>query len=948
MGDRMNWTRYVRGRLRLEGLQPAREAEIVEDVARQLDDAYREALASGASPATAQERAEHHIRDWNALARDLSATSRQRQPAADRWSERLDDRVVTPEGHFSHLARLRQDIVHGWRTFRRTPALTAVAVLTLALGIGANTAIFSVMRALMFRALPVANPETLVVVTDPESGGMMSGIEGETRSLLSYHEFEGLRDGSGEVLDGTFAFGSTVIRAPLGTDGDSAGPLGSVSLVSGGYFPALGVVPATGRTFGVEVEGARLAHPVAVVSHRFWRTRLNEDAAAVGRTMRIRQTPFQIIGVMPPAFTGLVIGSAPDVWVPVTMQEAVAPGRDWLTQRPGVASRTMFLHVLGRLKPGVTLAQANATLDAVYRRNLQVEAEQITDPERRKSLLDSNLVVREARYGLSSLRGEYRQPLYVLMGLVGLLLLLACANIANLLLARATGRGRELALRVALGAGRSRLIRQLLTESVMLAGIGAAAGLLVAYWGDRLLVRLVAGSATTTVSLETPLDAGVLAFTAGLTMLTGVLFGLAPAIRATAMDLNVALRGTAANIAGAGRRAGRWPMGKVLAGAQVGMSVLLLIAAGLFVRTFQHLADVPVGYDSDRLLMFRLNPLPDGHKQAAVDPLFEQVLQRIENTPGVRGVTLSYDGLFYGRELGASVSFAGLAPPPGADMDTAFDLVAPKYFGTIGIPVVLGRDVTPQDSTGLPGCWLNQTAARDFFRDESPVGRRMTAHFSFGDIEFEVRGVVGDARSQSVRGDVGRRIYLPFFGSAVKPTDGVFEVRTAQEAKALVPAMRAAIQDVNGSLTLPAFFTVPELVGEGLARDRLTAQLSMLFSALALVLASIGLYGVLSYNVGRRVSEIGVRLALGARRGGIVGLVVREAMTVTVAGLIAGIAAAFAATRLVETMLFGLTPRDPLTFVGAAVVLLVVAALAAAAPAWRASRTDPLTALRSE
>jgi predicted permease len=947
MADRADWTTVVRRRLSLTGLQAAREAEIVEDVARQLDDAYREAIASGASETDARARAERHIADWDALARELSATSRLRQPAVDRWSERRDDRVVTREGQFSHLARLRQDLVHGWRTFRRTPALTAVAILTLALGIGANTAIFSVMRALMFRSLPVAHPETLVVLTDPESEGMMSGIEEQARTLLSYHEFEGLRDGAGEVLDDVFAFSSSVQRVPLTTDGIPAGATGFVSLVSGRYFPTLGVVPAAGRVFGVEVDAARLKHPVAVVSHRFWRSRLNEDPAAIGRTIRIRQTLFQIVGVMPPEFSGLVIGSAPDLWVPVTMQEAIAPGRDWLAQPPGLARRTMFLHVLGRLKPGVSLAQANTALDAVFRRNLQTEAEQIADPERRKSVLNANLVVRDARYGLSSLRAEYRQPLYVLMGLVGLLLVLACANIANLLLARATGRGRELALRVALGAGRARLIRQLLTESVMLAGMGAAAGLLVAYWGDRLLIRLVSGNATS-VSLDTPIDAGVLAFAAGLTILTGVLFGLAPAIRATAVDLNLALRGTAANIAGATRRPGRWPMGKVLAGAQVGISVLLLIAAGLFVRTFQHLADAPVGYDTDRLLMFRLNPLIDGHKQPSLEPLFEQVLQRLESLPGVRGATLSYDGLFYGRELGAAVSFAGMTPPAGADMDTAFDLVAPKYFSTIGIPVRLGRDVASEDSTGLPGCWLNQTAASDFFKDDSPLGRRMTAHFSFGDLTFEVRGVVADARSQSVRGDVGRRVYLPFFGSGVKPTDAVFEIRAAGDPKALVPGLRAAIQEVNNSVTLPTFFTVPELIGEGLARDRLTAQLSMLFSALALVLASIGLYGVLSYNVGRRVSEIGVRLALGARRGGIIGLVVREALMVTVAGLAVGLAAALAATRLVETMLFGLTPRDPLTFVGAAAVLLVVAALSAAAPAWRASRTDPLTALRTE
>jgi predicted permease len=942
------WTDDVRRRLTLSGLTPAREAEIVEDVARQLDDAYREALASGAEEADARARAERHIADWPALSADLSRSSRERQPALDRWSGRLDDRAITPAGRFNRLAQLRQDLVLGWRMLRRAPALTAIAVLSLALGIGANTAIFSVLRAVMFRELPIPRADSLMVLTDPESEGMMSGIEIETRTLLSYHEFQSLRNERvAGVLDGLFAFGSSVLRAPVTSDSSGAEETQAVSLVSGTYFPTLGVPPAAGRAFGAEVDRARLAHPVAVISHRFWQSRLGGDPSVIGRTIGIRRTPFQIVAVMPPEFTGLVVASKPDVWVPLLMQEAVAPGRDWLTQPPGAARRTMFLHVLGRLKPGVTMEQAGATVDAEFRRALQAEAEGIADPERRKSLVNANLVIRDARYGLTWLRAEYRQPLYILMALVGLLLLLACANVANLLLARATGRGRELAVRVALGAGRARLVRQLLTESVLLAGIGAAAGLLVAYLGARLLVRIVSGTATP-VSLETPTDTAVLLFAIGLALVTGLLFGLAPALRATAVDLNLTLRGVAASIAGPARRPGRWPLGKVLAGAQVGLSVLLLIAAGLFVRTFQHLADAPVGYDPDRLLMFRLTPLGDGYQQPAIDPLFETVLQRLEQLPGVRSATLSFNGLFYGRDLNAAVTFPGLTLPPGFDASTGFDLAGPGYFTTLGVPVLVGRDVERQDSQGLPGCWLNQTAAREFFKDENPVGRRMVAHFSQANLDFEVRGVVADSRTQEVRGEIGRRIYLPFLASPVRPTDAVFEVRTAQEAAQLIPAARAAIRDVDSRLTPPSFHTVPELIGEGLARDRLTAQLSALFSVLALLLASIGLYGVLSYSAGRRVTEIGVRLALGARRVGIVGLIVREALAITALGLAGGLLAAYAATRVVETMLFGLTPRDPMTFAGAAGILLIVAGLAAAVPAWRASRTDPLTALRAQ
>jgi predicted permease len=683
------------------------------------------------------------------------------------------------------------------------------------------------------------------------------------------------------------------------------------------------------------------------VSDWFWRARLDADPRAVGRTIRIRQTTFEVIGVAPPGFTGLMVGGRAEIWVPLRMQEAVAPGRDWLTQPPGTARRTMFLHVVGRMKNGVSRDQAQTALNAALVRGLQAEAEQIADPERRKTLVNANLALRDARYGLSSLRAEYRQPLRVLMALVGLLLLLTCANVANLLLARATGRRRELALRVALGAGRARLIRQLLTESVMLAGFGAVAGLAIAYWGDRLLLRLASTTAAP-IPLETPLDLTVLAFAAGLTLVTGILFGLAPAIRATAVDLNVVLRGTAANIAGATRHPGRWPLGKILAGAQVALSLLLLITAGLFVRTLQRLGDVPLGYEPDRLIQVRLNPLVDGYQQAAIGPLVETIAARIGTAPGVRGVTFSGNGLFYGRELGGPISVVGMTPPAGLEMDARYDLVAPGYFTRLGIPILAGRDVTAQDSTGLQGCWPTQTAARHFFKDENPIGRRIVTHFSFGDAEFEVRGVVGDTRTQSVRGDAERRIYLPYLASPVKPTDAVLQVRTAGEPASLVPALRGAIRETDPRLTAGTFYTVPDLIGTALAQDRLTAQLSTLFSVMAVVLATIGLYGVLSYGVGRRTGEIGVRLALGASRAGILGLIVREALVMTGLGLAAGVAAAWGATRLIETQLFGLTARDPLTFGAAVGLLLAVSLLAAVVPAWRGSRTNPLIALRTE
>ena len=945
MAEWGEWIAYVRERLPLTGLEETREAEIVEDVARQLEDAYRDAILAGAGEPEARRMAQRHVADWDALARQLSASVRQRQPAIDRWSAGLDDRAAA-RGRVSGGGRLRQDVVHGWRALRAAPAILIIAVLSLALGIGANTALFSVIRALMLRPLQVPDAGALVALTDPEVEGVATGIEDGARSMLSYHEFEGLRADT-TVLTGLLAFGTRNLRAPIAIESAAESAPGSVSLVSGEYFPVLGVAPAQGRTFGIEVDAARLAHPIAVVSDRFWRTRLHADPRVVGRTIQIRRTNFEIAGVMPPTFTGLVVGRAPDLWVPLTMQEAVAPGRDWLTQPTGTARRTMFLHVVGRLKPGVSLDRANVVLTELFRRNLEAEAAQIADADRRRALVDAHLVVRSAAHGLSPLRAEYAQPLAVLMALVGLLLLLACANIANLLLARATGRERELAMRVALGASRARLVRQLLTESLMLAALGAAVGLIVAYWGDRLLLRLVSGGPAA-IPLETPLDGPVLAFAGIVTLATGLLFGLAPALRATRVDMNVVLRGTAATIAGASRWAGRIPVGKVLAAAQVAISLLLLIAAGLFVRSLQRLGDVPLGYDATGIVLFRLSPTVDGYTPATVDALFADLLGSIGRAPGVQSVTLSSNGLFEGSELGSGISFPGFTAPPGVEMATLLDLVGPRYFSTIGIPILLGRDVTAADSAGLPGCWVNQSAARYFFGDDSPIGRRVVTHFSFGDAEFEIRGVVADARANSVRDDIPGRFYLPYFGSVITPASAVFAVRTDGDAAAIGPEVRRVLRETDTRLSVSSFWTVPELLGDGLARDRLTAQLSSLFSTMALTMAAIGLYGVLSYSVGRRVGEIGVRLALGARPGRIVGLIVREALTVTLIGAAVGLAAAFAAARLLETMLFSLSPRDPVTFAGAAAVLLVVAAAAAAVPAARAAHTDPLRALRSE
>jgi len=938
-----DWTKYVRDRLRIRTLREGREVEIAEDLARQLEDAYREARQSGATDTEALARAEQHVTDWDALSRQLARSRRERVAPVDRWAREADDRAVETRQRLTLGAELRQDLLYGARALARHKSLAAVAIISLALGIGANTALFSVMHALLFRPLPVRAAAELVAISDPSTDGVMTGVENGERTLFSYHEFEGLRDRN-QSLTGLFAFSSSVLMMPVATDAAAESRRADVVLASGEYFPTLGVDAALGRVFGPDVDRARLASPHAVVSHAFWRDRLQQDPNVIGRTIRIRQAPFTIIGVLPASFTGIVVGEAPEIFVPLTMQQAVLPGEDWLTQTPGTVRRVMFLHVAGRLPTNANLTQATSALDLTFHQNLEAEGETIADAERRKNLLDAHLGLHRIEHGMSSLRSEYAQPLTVLMALVGLLLLLACANVANLLLARATGRERELAVRVALGAGRRRLVRQLLTESLLLATIGAVVGLAVAVLGSRALLQLVSGTSTP-VPLDARLDAPVLAFTAGVTLVTGLLFGLAPAIRATRPDLNVVLRGTAHNISG-GSRPGRWPLARILVGAQVALSLILLVTAGLFVRSLQNLSAVPLGYDAAPLVMFRLAPSASGYPQAAIRPLFEDLLIKMAALPGVRRVSLSAHGLFYGGDSGDEVTFVGYTPPPGLDMGVRLDFIGPRYFETIGVPVRVGHDVQPQDGPHV--AWMNESMSRYFFKGESPIGRKVIVHYSFGDDTYEIAGVVADARPNSLRGEIYRRLYVPYFGAATKPTEAVFEVRTAGEAAAVVPALRRLVQTTDSTLDPPVFRSVGELLDQRLVRDRLTARLSTLFGAMALLLASIGLYGVLSYSVARRVSEIGVRMAFGAGRGTILGLVLREAMAMTIAGAVIGVAGALASARLLGSLLYGLTARDPITLAVATVVLFAVATLAAVAPAWRASRMDPLIALRSE
>jgi predicted permease len=844
------------------------------------------------------------------------------------------------------METLLQDLRFAFRALAKNPGFSAIAILTLALGIGANTALFSVVNAVMMRPLPVLEPQQLVILTDPETSGMQNGTSDGERSMVTYHEFEGVRD-QNQIFSNILTFSSTSYSAPVSLGSSSDASPANISMVSGGYFPTLGVDPMLGHTFGAEVDKGRNAHPTAVVSYEYWDRKLARDPSAVGRKIHIRNMAFEVGAVMPPDFAGLMVGESPDIWIPLMMQDAIFPVRDLLTQKPGSITKVMFLHVVGRLKPGVTLAQASTSINITFKQVLTDEAASIPDKKERDAVTNSYLVVRDGSRGLSTLRGQYAQPLKVLMGLVGLLLLLACANVANLLLSRSSARQRELAVRVALGAGRARLIRQLLTESVLLASLGAALGLILAKWGDTLLLRMVS-SGPTTVPLDVHLDLRVLAFAIAATLITGILFGLAPALRSTRVDLNQVLRGASRSISGGGSGSGRMPLGKVLVGVQVAISLLLLVSAGLFVRSLQKLNAVPLGYDASHLLMFRLIPATSGYKPAATGPLFQQLLAKFSTIPNVTGASLSDHGLFFNSDSGDEISIVGYTPKNGQKMDASWDQIAPGYFATVGIPVLMGRDALPEDSIGSRVCWINQTMAKYYFGTESPIGRHMRDEYPEDRQDLEIAGVVADAKYNSLRAKTPRRFYVPFFNPVELSTQAAFEIRYTGESAPVIAGLRELVRQTDSTLDPLAIHTVPEQIDAKLVRDRLTARLSTFFGALALLLACIGLYGVLSYTVSQRTSELGIRMALGAQRGNVLWIILREALTVTIIGAAVGLATALAATKVLATLLFGLTPRDPVTLIGAAVILIAVATLAATLPAWRASRTDPMTALRYE
>jgi predicted permease len=842
------------------------------------------------------------------------------------------------------VSSLLDDVRYALRTLRLNPAFAVVAVLSLSLGIGANAAIFSLIDALLLRSLPVADPQRLVFLSDRDSSGVSAGTQSGVRSLFTYEEFEHLRS-SIAPLAALCAAESSPARLNARLD---AGAVEEVrgKLVTHDYFAVLGVAPVIGRTFTPAEDAGAGTGPVAVLSYDFWSARFNRDASVIGRNIELNRQAFTIVGVLPPGFQGETVGDSPAVFVPMSMEPQLKPGRFWLRDDPTRAEKVMWLHIVGRLSPGATAASLQAKVDVAFRQYLENQAGALSDPDRRKHLLDQRIAVSSGANGASILRDRFSEPLVVLMSMVGLVLLIACANVANLLLARATARQKEVGLRLALGANRFRLVRQFLTETVVLSLLGGAFGVLLAYWSAQVLVRL-ASSGPTPIPLRIEPDARLLGFTAALSLLTGLVFGLVPAFRATRVSLNTTLKDSAPNVSAHGSRLS---LGKALVVGQVALSVLLLVGAGLFVRTLANLSAADLGYGREGLLIVRVEPVSAGYDAVGRAAVYRRLLEAFRGIPGARATTLSENGLFSGTESADQVTVEGYHSDKEEDNSARFDQVGPDYFAAVGVPVLLGRGISVQDTeSSARVCVVNEAFATFYFGSQNPIGRHVTDEFPDTRATFEIVGVAKDARDHRVKGDVPRRFYLPIFQSLGEiPVSAYFEIRTIADPESLLPIVRQRVRDINEALPITSATALSTLVDRSITRERMIARVSAFFGVLALVLAAIGLYGVLSYSTARRTREIGIRMALGAPGGRIMTGILRETMTLVAVGLAIGIPAALACSRLVRTALFGLDPTDPATFAGAVLVVVSVALLAGFLPARRASRIDPLAALRCE
>jgi predicted permease len=906
----MNWPGEFARRIRMLLRRDRFDADLDEEMQLHLELRRQQQIEAGVSPELAGSAARRRFGNETAI-KEKSHMS---------WG-------------WSWLETLMQDVVYGVRSMLRSPALVVVALLSLALGIGANTAIFSLLDAVMLRSLPVKQPSQLVLLGTGDWNGISDGFA--ITELYSYPFYRAMQKNNAVFSDVAAVFSMQNDVHGFVEGREQSEPM-QVQLVSGNYFSVLGVDAILGRALTDEDDKTEGDHPVAMVSYAWWNNALSHDPAVLSKKLKVGDTTFDIVGVASPDFFGTTVGVAPDIWVPTSMMQAVPP--HWEGYKDNFSES---LYVIGRMKPGVTLDQATTNVNLVYQQILRGFPDSPLSQKNLDKLSKAHVPLTPMATGLSFLRHEFSQPLQILMGVVALVLLIACANIANLLLARSTVRARELAVRQALGARRTRLIRQLLTESLVLAVTGGAVGIVLASVGSRVLLRMVSRGLDT-VPLDVSINPRLLAFTLAVTVATALLFGTLPAFRATRLELTQALK----DGNGARNMGTKNPLAKTLVVSQIVLSLVLLVGAGLFLRSLVNLNNVDTGFNKENVLRLQVDASSIGYKaeEPRLYALYQEIEDRVSALPRVRATSFS-SFTFHEGSWNNSITVPGFEYHP--EVDVKHNVIGNGYFATMQIPLLAGRNFGPQDTaTSQKVAIISERAAKTLFPPGNPIGHSYYIGKPERNNYREVIGIVKDVKFGDLQEDPETLDYIPYTQRNDYLSD--FEVRYTGDFGAISSAVQRTIHEVSRTLPITRVTTLDEQVARSVTNQRLVAQLSAFFGLLAVFLSCIGIYGLMSYVVVRRTSEIGIRMALGAERSAVRWMVMREVLLLVAIGVAIGVPAALAGNRLVSNMLFGLHGNDPMSIGTAVTLMLVIAVMAGYFPARRASRIEPMVALRYE
>jgi predicted permease len=849
----------------------------------------------------------------------------------------------------SRMEIFLRDLKHCVRGLLRSPGFTLIAVLSLALGIGANTAIFTLIKQVLLQNLPVRDPQQLVTFGKSTGGGVLGGIDLGTADMFAYN-FARQLEGNPGPFQGVAAYASFAPRVSVRISNSSAALQIPASPVSGNFFSVLGAAPFMGRTIAPFDAVTAHSNAVAVVSYHFWQQTLSSDPAVIGKTISINATPFTVVGVMPKAFYGITQElEPPDIWVPITKVQEILLQPGFLEPRS-----FYFLHMVARRSSQSPLATDQAWLDHQVRDYVSAGEGASIAPARQQEIERITVRLVSAAHGVSRLRSRYGDSLKILMAIVAVVLLIACANLANFLLARAIARQREVATRLALGSSRGRIIRQSLLEALLLSLSGGVFGLVLAFAATRTLIAFVA-QGTANTPLDARPDSAVLLFTLAASVLAGLLFGLVPALHGSSSSAMPALSANTRTAGTAGGRASRW-WPKALVTAQIMFCLLLLVGAGLFLRTLRNLEDQDFGFERTHLLIAELAPELAGYKPEQAPALNQRLIERLSSMPGVRSAALSEAAPISFGSWTSSISLSGYTPAPKEDMGSVLNRVSGQYFETAGIPIIAGRAIAPADTANsMKVAVINETIARKFFPNGDAIGHTLKIEIDTVEGPWQIVGIARDTKAGNPRDDPQRMVYIALAQVTGKHGEGIGDsfartivLRTAGDPTSTISELRSAVASIDPNLPILQVRTIQDHLETFVSKETLVSRLTAIFASLAVLLAAIGLYGVMSFNVARRSNEIGIRIALGATGNGVQWMVLRESLALLAAGLVLGIPIALAAARLIRAQLYQMSPFDPVIFIAATAGIAAVTVLSAWLPASRAAAVDPMTALRCE